>query len=88
MRKITHHRHIQTSKAKTILFLENLSSNLSTCLKDCDNTLLLGHFNMTPRKMELQHVTDSFNLENFIHEATCFKGFSRSHHDKQKILPV
>ena len=43
---------------------------------------------MTPRKMNLQHVTDSFNLENFIHEVTCFKGFSGSHHDKQELSPV
>ena len=30
---------------------------------------------MTPENIDLQHFTDSFNLENLIHEATCFKGF-------------
>ena len=29
---------------------------------------------MTPENIDLQHFTDSFNLENLIHEATCFKG--------------
>ena len=28
---------------------------------------------MTPENTNLQHFTDSFNLENLIHEATCFK---------------
>ena len=37
-------------------------------------TVLLGHLNMTPENTNLQHFTDSFNLENLIHEATCFKG--------------
>ena len=36
--------------------------------------LLLGDFNMTPENAYLQHFTDSFNLENLIPEATCFKG--------------
>ena len=56
------------------LFLENLANNLSTYLKDYDNILLLGDFNMTPENTNLQHFTDSFDLENLIHEATCFKG--------------
>ena len=56
------------------LFSENLSNNLSTYLKDYDNILLLGDFNMTPENINLQHFTDSFNLENLIHEGTCFKG--------------
>ena len=56
------------------LFLENLSNNLSTYLKDYDNILLLGDFNVTPENTNLQHFTYSFNLENLIHEATCFKG--------------
>ena len=30
------------------LFLEHLSNNISTCLKDYDNILLLGYFSMTP----------------------------------------
>ena len=29
---------------------------------------------MTPENTNLEHFTDSFNLENLIHEATCFKG--------------
>ena len=29
---------------------------------------------MTPENTNLQHCTDSFNLENLIYEATCFKG--------------
>ena len=29
---------------------------------------------MTPENTNLQHFTDSFNLENLINEATCFKG--------------
>ena len=29
---------------------------------------------MTPENTNLQHFADSFNLENRIHEATCFKG--------------
>ena len=29
---------------------------------------------MTPENTNLQHFTDSFNLENLIHEVTCFKG--------------
>ena len=29
---------------------------------------------MTPENTNLQHFTDSFNLENLIYEATCFKG--------------
>ena len=29
---------------------------------------------MTPENTNLQHFTDSFNLGNLIHEATCFKG--------------
>ena len=29
---------------------------------------------MTPENTNLQHFTDSFNLENLIHETTCFKG--------------
>ena len=36
--------------------------------------LLLGDYNMTPEDTNLQHFRDSFNLENLIHEATCFKG--------------
>ena len=55
------------------LFLENLSNNLFTYLKDYDNILLLGDFNMTPENTNLQHFTYSFNLENLIHEAACFK---------------
>ena len=52
------------------LLLENLSNNLSTYLKDYGNILLLGDFNLTPENTNLQH----FNLENLMHEATCFKG--------------
>ena len=55
------------------LFLENLSNNLSTYLGDYDNILLLGYFNMAPENTNLQHFTDSFNLENLIHS---FKGLS------------
>ena len=29
---------------------------------------------MTPENTNLQHFTDSLNLENLIHEAICFKG--------------
>ena len=39
--------------------------------------LLLGDFNMTPENAYLQHFTDSFNLENLIPEATCFKGLQQ-----------
>ena len=56
------------------LFLQNLSNNFSTYLKDYDNILLLGGFIMTPENTNMQHFTDSFNLEDLIHEATCFKG--------------
>ena len=59
---------------KDCLFLENLSNNLSTYLKDYDNILLLGDFKMTQENTNLRHFTDSFNLENLINEATCFKG--------------
>ena len=31
---------------------------------------------MTPENTNLQHFTDYFNLENLIHEATCFEGLS------------
>ena len=53
------------------LFLENLSNNLSTYLKDCDKILLLGDFNMTPRKTNLQHCNDSLNLENLMSLLNC-----------------
>ena len=33
---------------------------------------------MTPENTNLQHFTDSFDLENLIHEAKCFKGLSSS----------
>ena len=56
------------------IFLENLLNNLYTYLKDYDNILLLGDFNMTPENTNVQHFPDSFNLENLIHESTCFKG--------------
>lgn len=46
------------------LFLENLSNNLFTYLKDYDNMILLGDFNMTPKNTNLTHFIDSFNLEN------------------------
>ena len=36
--------------------------------------LLLRDFNITPENTNLQYFTDSFNLENLIPEATCFKG--------------
>ena len=58
---------------KNSLFLENLSNNLSTYLKDYD-ILLLKDFNMIPENTNLQHFTNSFNTENLIHEATCSKG--------------
>ena len=53
------------------LFLENLLNNLSTYLKDCDKILLLGDFNMTPRKTNLQHCNDSLNLENLMSLLNC-----------------
>ena len=56
------------------LFLENLPNNLSTYLKGYDNILLQGDFNMTPENTNLQHFTDSSNLENLIHEAACSTG--------------
>ena len=56
------------------LFLENLWNNLSTYLKGDDDILLLRDFNMISENTNLQHFTDSFNLKNLIHEATCFKG--------------
>ena len=55
------------------LFLENLSNNLFTYLKDYDNMILLGDFNMTPKNTNLTHFIDSFNLENWLQEAKCFK---------------
>ena len=54
-----------------------MSNNLS---KDYENILLLGDFNITPENQTLRHFTDSFNLENLIHEATCFKGLSSCIH--------
>ena len=39
-----------------------------------DNILLLEDFIITLENKNLQHFTDSFNLENLIHETTCFKG--------------
>ena len=56
------------------IFLENLSNNLSAYLKVYDNKLRLGDFNLNPRNTNLKLFTDSFNLENLIHESTCFKG--------------
>ena len=53
------------------LFLENLSNNLSTYFIDCDKILLLGDFNMTPRKTNLQHCNDSLNLENLMSLLNC-----------------
>ena len=72
-------RHIGTQKPIQYdsPFLENLLNNLSTrlCyLRDYANMLLLGDFSMTPENTNLQHITDSFNLENLIHDARCFKG--------------
>ena len=40
------------------LFLENLSHNHFAYLKDNDNTLLPGDFNITPGNTNLQHFTD------------------------------
>ena len=56
------------------LLLENLPNNLSTYLKYYDNIFMLGDFNMTLENTNLQHFTASFNPENLIHKATCFKG--------------
>ena len=35
---------------------------------------MLGDFKMTPEDKNMQLFSDSFNLENLIKEATCFKG--------------
>ena len=56
-------------------FLENMSNNFSAYLKDCYNVLLTRDFNVTPENTNLQHFTDSFNVDNLIHEATSFKYF-------------
>ena len=74
---MTHHNNgtYKPPSQNDSLFLENLSNNLSVYLKGYNNILLLEDFNMTPENTNLQHFTDSFNLENLIHEATCFKGF-------------
>ena len=45
-------------------------------LKDNDSILLPEDFNMTPENTNLQHFTDSFNLENLILEARFLKGLS------------
>ena len=58
------------------LFLENLSNNLSTYLKDYDSILRLGDFNVTTENKKLQHFTNSFNLDKLMHKATCLKDFS------------
>ena len=61
---------------KDSLFLENLLNNLSTYLRHYDNIILLRDLTMTTENANLQHFTDSFNLENLIHEATYFKGLA------------
>ena len=66
-------KHLQTSKQNDSQFLEYLSNNLSIYLKDSDNILLLGDFNTNLENRNLQHLTDSSNLENSIHEVTCFR---------------
>ena len=67
-------KHLQTSKQNDSQFLGHLLNDLSIYLKDSDNILLLGDFNTNLENKNLQHLTDSSNLENSIHEATCFKG--------------
>ena len=51
-----------------------MSNNLSRYLDNCENITLLGDFSMTPEDKNLQHFTDTFNLEQLINEPTCFKG--------------
>ena len=50
-------------------------NDFSAYLKDCYNILLTRDFNVTPENTNLQHFTDSFNVDNLIHEATSFKYF-------------
>ena len=56
------------------LFLENMSKNLSRYLDSYENITLLGDFNLNLEDKNLQHVTDTFNLEHLIHDPISFKG--------------
>ena len=65
------------------LFLENMSKNLSRYLDSYENITLLGDFNMTREDKNLQHFTDTFNLEHLINEPTNYRPVSLLSHDSK-----
>ena len=68
-KKMADHRHIQRPSQSNSLFLENLSNNLSTYLKDYDNILLLGNSGLRPAtllKKRLWHRCSPVNFAKFL----------------------
>ena len=77
---------INLRKSKWLLFggYNNLKSNISTflgCVGDVldhhisnlENFILLGDFNSEINEIALKNFCDTYNLENLVTEATCFK---------------
>ena len=61
------------SQSCSRMFIKRLSNQLNDLHTSYDNILLLGDFNVTPKDLKLQALSDTHYLENLIKEPTCFK---------------
>ena len=60
-------------KDTALYFLTNVGKALDKLLGDYDNILLVGDFNSSREEQCMKDFCETYNLENFIKDPTCFK---------------